>query len=76
MDRAYWQRQLEEAERELDAAKGRVALNAAAKKLQRARAELKRLDSTKRKYLLPEAGEKPKRSPNRRRGRRSADASS
>ena len=36
---------VEEAERELDAARGRTALNAAAQKLQQARAELKRLDA-------------------------------
>jgi hypothetical protein len=34
------QRELQEAERELDAAKGRTAVNAAARKHQRARAEL------------------------------------
>jgi hypothetical protein len=44
MDRAYWQLQLEEAERELDAAKGRTAINRASKHLQEARRELKRLD--------------------------------
>lgn len=43
-DRAYWTRALREAERELDAAKGRTAVSAAARKLQRARAELKRLE--------------------------------
>jgi hypothetical protein len=57
MDRAYWIKQLEEAERELDAAKGRVALNAAAKKLQAARAELKRLEA--------ELGQEPRRPPTR-----------
>ena len=45
MDREYWTKQLQEAERELDAAIGRTALNAAARKLQRARAELKRLEA-------------------------------
>jgi hypothetical protein len=43
-DRAYWTKRLEEAERELEAAKGRTALNAASKKLQMARRELKQLD--------------------------------
>lgn len=42
--RARLEKQLEQAERELDAATGRTALNAAARKLQRARAELKQLD--------------------------------
>jgi hypothetical protein len=56
---------IEEAERELDAAKTLTALNAAAKKLQRARSDLKAL----------EAEEKPKRSPSRR-ARGSAGASS
>jgi hypothetical protein len=58
-------RKLEEAERELAAARGRTALNAASTKLHEARRELKRLDET----------EKPKRSPSRR-GRGSRDASS
>jgi hypothetical protein len=44
-DRDYWQKQLREAEAELDAAKTRTALNAAAKRLQLARAELKRLEA-------------------------------
>jgi hypothetical protein len=55
---------VEEAERELDDARTLIALNAAAKKLQRARAELKALD----------AEEKPKRRASR--GRESAGASS
>jgi hypothetical protein len=42
MNRAYWAKQLHEAERELDAAKTLPALNAAAKRLQRARAERRR----------------------------------
>jgi hypothetical protein len=43
--RAFWQKRLEEAEREqLDAARGRTALNAAAKNLQWARAMLKRIE--------------------------------
>jgi hypothetical protein len=55
---------VEAAERELDDAKTLIALKAAAKKLQRARAELKALD----------AEEKPKRRASR--GRESAGASS
>jgi hypothetical protein len=39
----YWQKALREAERELDAATTRSALDAAAKKLMRAKAKLKRL---------------------------------
>lgn len=42
-DIRHWQSVLREAERELEAATGRTALSAAAKKLMRARAELKRL---------------------------------
>jgi hypothetical protein len=57
MDRAYWTKQLQEAERELDAATTRTTINAAARKLQAARAELTRLDEQ----------EKPKR-PSRGRG--------
>ena len=45
-DRAYWTRALQKAGRKLDAAKGRTAVNAAARKLQRERAELKRLDES------------------------------
>jgi hypothetical protein len=36
MDREYWTKELQEAQRELAAAKGRAALNVAARKLQRA----------------------------------------
>jgi hypothetical protein len=43
MDRAYCTKVLQEAEQELEAATTRTAVNAAAKKLQRARAELKQL---------------------------------
>jgi hypothetical protein len=49
----FWTRKLREAEAELDAAKTRTALDAAAKKLQRARAALKALE--------PEQAEEPKR---------------
>jgi hypothetical protein len=52
-DRAYWTEQLREIEAELDTAKTRTALNAAARKLQRTRAELKRLEA--------EQAERPKR---------------
>jgi hypothetical protein len=41
----FWTRKLREAEAELDAAKTRTALDAAAKKLQRARAALKALEA-------------------------------
>jgi hypothetical protein len=58
----FWTRKLREAEAELDAAKTRTALHAAAKKLQRARAALKALQA--------EAAEKPKRRSSR--GSRSA----
>jgi hypothetical protein len=66
MDRDYWTKELREAEAELAAAKRRTELNAAAKRLQRAKTELKRLEA--------EAAERPKRRPNR--GSRSAGASS
>lgn len=63
-DREYWTRKRDEAERDLETARGRTAINAAAKRLQQARAELRRLDEA----------EKPKRRPSRARG--SAGASS
>jgi hypothetical protein len=50
--REYWTRQLREAEAELEAATRRSDVNAAAARLQRARAELKRLEA--------EAAERPK----------------
>jgi hypothetical protein len=43
-DRDYWTKMLKTAESELDAARTRTALSAAAKKLMRAKAELKRLE--------------------------------
>jgi hypothetical protein len=43
MDAKFWKRALKEAERELDAARTRTALNAAAKKLMLAKQQLKRL---------------------------------
>jgi hypothetical protein len=52
-DRDYWTRELREAEAELDAATRRSDVNAAAKRLQRAKAELKALEA--------EAAERPKR---------------
>ena len=66
MDRSYWQRKLQEAEAELDAARMRTQVNEAAKKLQRAKAELNRLEIGQ--------AEKPQRRPSR--GSRSAGASS
>jgi hypothetical protein len=57
---------VENAERELDAAKTLTTLNAAAKKLQRARAELKVLEA--------EAAERPKRPATRARGGRGASS--
>jgi hypothetical protein len=44
-DRQYWTQQLREAEAELEAATRRSDVNAAASKLQRAKAELKRLEA-------------------------------
>lgn len=41
MDLKFWTKALKEAERELDAATTRTALDAAAKKLMRVKAELK-----------------------------------
>jgi hypothetical protein len=66
MDREYWQKALREAERELEAATWRSDVDAAAKKLQRAKSELKALEA------------KPAKRPKRRlgRGSRSAGASS
>jgi hypothetical protein len=51
MDRAYWQKALADAEAELEATKALTAAKAAAKRLQRAKAELKEF----------EAAEPPKR---------------
>ena len=45
MDLKFWKKALREAERELDAATTRTALDAAAKTLMRAKAELKRLQA-------------------------------
>jgi hypothetical protein len=51
--RDYWTRELREAEAELEAATRRSVVNAAAKRLQLAKAQLKRLEA--------EAAERPKR---------------
>ena len=45
VDLKFWQKALREAERELEAATTRTVLDAAAKKLMRAKAELKRLEA-------------------------------
>jgi hypothetical protein len=45
MDREYWQKALREAEVELDAARTRSVLNAAAKKLMRTKEAIKRLEA-------------------------------
>jgi hypothetical protein len=66
MDRDYWTKVLRETEQELDAATRRSDVDAAAKKLQRAKAELKALEA--------ELAERPKRRASR--GSRSAAASS
>jgi len=57
LDRSYWQRKLQEAERELDAAARRTNVDAAASRLQRAEAALKALEG--------ETAERPKRKPTR-----------
>jgi hypothetical protein len=66
MDLRYWQTALREAEVELDAARKRTEVNAAAKKFQRAKAVLQELEAA--------ANEKPKRRSSR--GRAAAGASS
>jgi hypothetical protein len=66
MDRDFWTKELRETEAELAAAKRRTELNAAAKKLMLAKAQLKRLEA--------ETADRPKRRPSR--GSRSAGASS
>jgi F0F1-type ATP synthase epsilon subunit len=60
-DRAFWQKQLQEAERELEAARRPTDVKAAAKKLQQARAELKALGATEAKP--PRADRRRDRSP-------------
>src|ERR687891_960657 len=59
-DRDYWTKALREAERELEAATTRSAVNTAAKKLPRAKAELKALEDV--------LAERPKRESTRGRG--------
>ena len=54
-NRAYWQKQLREAEAELDVAKKLTDVNAAAKKLERAKAELKALEDAPPKPARPSA---------------------
>ena len=44
-DREYWARELEDAQRELEAATKRNEVDAAAKRLQRAKSELKALEA-------------------------------
>jgi hypothetical protein len=47
----FWTRKLREAEAELDAARTRSAVNDVAAKLQRAKAQLKRLEAEQAKRL-------------------------
>jgi hypothetical protein len=47
-DREYWTKQLREAEAELEVATRRSDVNAAAKRLQLVKAELKRLEEAER----------------------------
>jgi hypothetical protein len=49
MSRTYWTKVLQEAERELQAATRLSEINAAARKLQRANAELRELDAERAK---------------------------
>ena len=56
MNAAYWTEKLRQAEQEIDAAKRRSDVDAAAGKLQYAKAQLRALE---------EAAKKPKRRPNR-----------
>jgi hypothetical protein len=44
-DREYWTKKLKDAERELDAATSRTALNAATRQLMLARRQLKQLEA-------------------------------
>jgi hypothetical protein len=65
MSREFWTKALQETERELDAATTRTTINAAARKVMRARAELKRLEA--------EPADRPKRQATTRvRGRASS----
>jgi hypothetical protein len=65
VDRAFWSKELRDAEAELAAARSRSEVNAAAKRLQQAKAELKALEDVR---------SEPKRQPNR--GRASGASSS
>jgi hypothetical protein len=58
-DRDYWTRKLREAEAELEAAKKRSDVNAAASKLQRAKAELKALEEAARSKRRSSRGKAP-----------------
>ena len=58
MDRDYWTKALREAERKLEAATTRTAVNTAAKKLQRAKAELKALEDVPAKRGIAHAGDR------------------
>jgi hypothetical protein len=48
-DLAYWITKLRDAEAELESARTRTAINAAAKRVMRAKAELKRLEADRPK---------------------------
>jgi hypothetical protein len=48
MNHDYWTKKLRDAQAELDTARTRTEVNAAAKKLQRAKAELKALEAAER----------------------------
>jgi hypothetical protein len=54
-DLEYWRRRLSEAVAELDAARSRTAVNAAASKVQRVKAELKALEQKRPKRCATHA---------------------
>ena len=56
MDRNYWTKKLRDSEAELEAARKRSDVNAAAQKLQRAKAELKALEVARPKQRPIPAG--------------------
>jgi hypothetical protein len=58
-DREYWTRKLREAERELEAATRRSDVNAAAKRLQQAKAALKALEESAKKPSVSQFGGPP-----------------
>jgi hypothetical protein len=66
-DRPYWTKELRETEAELEAASRRSDVNAAAKRLQLVKAELRRLDA--------QAAERPKRRSSRGAGSAAGEAS-